>query len=106
MVNGNNFLIKCCIFKINNVSLHSNNKYNNNMKKCSVCHSEIPEARIKALPNTTTCVQHSNAQRFGVNIVSYGDPEAGELMQEFEIVRDSKVLSKLEHYKQQLGSYK
>jgi hypothetical protein len=75
-------------------------------RKCCVCNSEIPEARLKALPKTTTCVNHSSAQPFGVNIVSYGNPEAGELMQEFEIVRDTRVLSELNHYKQQLGSYK
>lgn len=76
------------------------------MKKCSVCNSIIPEARLKALPKTTTCVQHSNAQPFGMNIVSYGDPEAGELTQEFEVVRDMQILSELNQYKQQMGSYK
>ena len=31
------------------------------MRKCIICDKEIPEARIKALPNTKTCLEHSTA---------------------------------------------
>jgi hypothetical protein len=74
--------------------------------KCIACGIEIPEGRLKALPGTKTCVQHSTTERFAVNVVSYGDAEAGELTQEVEVIRDKKAVDKLESYKKQLGSYK
>lgn len=33
------------------------------MKYCKVCGIEIPEARIKILPSTDTCVNHSSAEK-------------------------------------------
>ena len=33
------------------------------MKKCRKCGEEIPEARLKALPNTETCVNCSGVQK-------------------------------------------
>lgn len=38
--------------------------------KCAVCHDEIPEGRLKAVPGTRTCVQHSTATKFAANVVS------------------------------------
>jgi len=76
------------------------------MKNCCICNQPIPEGRLKLLPNTNTCVQHSNASRYSVNVVSYGDPEKGELNQEFDIIRDPKTMQTLENYRKQLGSYK
>ena len=31
---------------------------------CSVCHNVIPVDRVAVLPDTTTCVNHSNVKRF------------------------------------------
>lgn len=31
------------------------------MSKCKVCGKSIPQERLEALPDTTTCVEHSNA---------------------------------------------
>lgn len=76
------------------------------MKNCCVCDQPIPEGRLKALPHTNTCVQHSTTGRYSANIVSYGDPEKGELNQEIEIVRDSKTINNLEQYRKQLGNYR
>lgn len=76
------------------------------MSKCIVCQEEIPAGRLKALPGTKTCVNHSTASKFAVNIVSYGDAEAGELTQEVEVIRDERLSNKLQQYKKQLGSYK
>jgi hypothetical protein len=76
------------------------------MSKCIVCQEEIPAGRLKALPGTKTCVNHSTALKFAVNIVSYGDAEAGELTQEVEVIRDERLSNKLQQYKKQLGSYK
>ena len=34
------------------------------MKKyCTICEVEIPEARVKALPNVMTCVKHSTTNK-------------------------------------------
>jgi hypothetical protein len=75
-------------------------------KTCKVCNQIIPEGRLRALPGTDTCVQHSTATRYTVNVVSYGDPEKGELNQEFEVIRDPKAQRNLELYKKQMGTYK
>lgn len=76
------------------------------MKKCTVCGVEIPEGRLKVLPNTKTCVNHSQASRYVGNIVSQGDVEAGEAFQEFDIVRSDDGKRALELYRDKLGSYK
>ena len=76
------------------------------MKNCCICNQPIPEGRLKLLPHTNTCVQHSNASRYSVNVVSYGDPEKGELNQDFDIIRDPKTIEVLENYRKQMGSYR
>ena len=39
------------------------------MKKCKTCDNEIPQARIEALPNTDTCVEHSEETPYvGYNV--------------------------------------
>lgn len=75
------------------------------MKNCKVCGQEIPAGRVKALPNTTTCVQHSNADKFVANIISYGNPES-DLNQEIEIIRSKDIADQLETYYKQQGTYK
>ena len=75
-------------------------------KNCSVCGIQIPEGRVKILPNTTTCVNHSTTERFVANVVSQGNPEAGEFTSEIEIVRDTEVANKLHQYEKQIGLYK
>lgn len=75
------------------------------MKTCTVCGSQIPEGRIKALPNTKTCVEHSTAQKFSLNVIQHGELE-DDGFQEMEIIRDQRTLERLMEYKKQLGSYK
>lgn len=74
-------------------------------KICTVCGTEIPAGRLKALPMTNTCIQHSSAEKFGTNIVQYGNIE-DDGFQEIEIVRDPRVFAQLNEYKKQQGSYK
>lgn len=41
------------------------------MKYCKVCGEEIPEGRIKALPEVETCVEHSDVEKEkGLKIVT------------------------------------
>lgn len=76
------------------------------MTQCIVCGIEIPEGRLKAVPGTKTCVNHSTATKFAANVVSYGNAEAGELTSEIEVIRDTKAAETLNRYSKQLGSYK
>lgn len=76
------------------------------MKYCKVCGIEIPEARVKALPQTTTCINHSTATKFAANVVNFGNAEAGDLTTEIEILRDQSVIQKCDEYGKQIGSYK
>lgn len=75
------------------------------MKVCIKCGEEIPAGRLKAIPGTRTCTAHSTAERFAVNIVQHGDLEV-DGYQEVEIIRDTRVLEKLNEYRSQLGTYK
>lgn len=41
-------------------------------RQCVTCGCVIPEGRVKALPNTRTCVAHSNVQAYvGMNVYSH-----------------------------------
>lgn len=42
-------------------------------KKFCHCGAEIPEGRLKALPNTTTCMTHSETGRKGAVTVQIGE---------------------------------
>lgn len=42
-------------------------------KKFCHCGAEIPEGRLKALPNTTTCMAHSETGRKGAVTVQIGE---------------------------------
>lgn len=75
-------------------------------KNCTVCGVEIPAGRVKALPATTTCVNHSTADRYIGNVASMGDPEAGDVFQELDIVRTPEAQKQLQQYKSLMGSYK
>ena len=66
-------------------------------KKCIVCSSIIPEGRVKALPNARTCVEHSTATPDGMRTVAYGIT-ADDAQQEFEIIRDTALIRKIEEY--------
>lgn len=33
------------------------------LRNCKVCNQPIPEARLKVLPNTLTCVNHSSSEK-------------------------------------------
>lgn len=73
-------------------------------KHCAVCGTEIPEGRLKAVPSTKTCVQHSTTSKFGVNIVQHGSFD-DDCYQEVQIIRDERAMEKLIEYKQQVGKF-
>lgn len=71
---------------------------------CTVCGIEIPAKRLEILPNTKTCVNHSTAERFAVNVVQHGDFE-DDCFQEVEVIRNPRAAQELDNYRKQLGSY-
>lgn len=73
-------------------------------KHCKICGVEIPAGRLKILPHTTTCTEHSNTSRFASNIIQHGNLE-DDGFQEVEIVRDPKHIEQLNQYKDQIGKY-
>ena len=75
------------------------------MKNCKVCDQPIPEGRLKALPYTETCVQHSESSKFVANVISHGDLE-DDFHQEIEIIRDQRTAEELSTYAKMIGNYK
>lgn len=72
------------------------------MKNCKVCNQQIPAGRLKALPGTDVCTEHSNASSYRANIVNYGQSE-DDSYQEVEIIRDRKLADELDYYRSQVG---
>ena len=66
-------------------------------KRCIVCNTIIPEGRVRALPSTKTCVEHSTASLYGMQIIAHGTT-ADDAQQEFEIIRDAELARKIEEY--------
>lgn len=75
------------------------------MKNCRVCGQQIPEGRLKAVPGTDVCTQHSNTSAYIANIVGVGNPE-DDHYEVLDIVRDAKAAEQLLQYKQQAGIYR
>lgn len=75
------------------------------MKNCKVCQQPIPEGRLKALPGTDVCTEHSSASTYKANIINYGQTE-DDSYQEIEIIRDVKLFEELNHYRNQVGQFK
>lgn len=75
------------------------------MKKCRVCGQQIPEGRLKAVPGTDVCTQHSNTSAYVANIVGVGNPD-DDHYEVLDIVRDARTAEQLQQYKQQAGIYR
>lgn len=75
------------------------------MKNCKICMQPIPEGRLKALPGTDVCTEHSSASPYKGNLINYGQSE-DDSFQEIEIIRDQSLAEKLEHYRKQVGQLK
>lgn len=75
------------------------------MKNCKVCNQPIPEGRLKALPGTNVCTEHSNTSAYVANIVGVGNPD-DDHYEVLDIIRDARAAEQLSHYKQQIGVYR
>ena len=74
-------------------------------KTCIVCGAEIPEGRLKIVPNTKTCVAHSTQGAYKSSVVTVGNVDKDEHYQELEIIKDDTAYEQLEHYKKQQGNH-
>ena len=41
----------------------------NIIRHCKVCDKQIPQGRLKALPDTKTCTEHSNTFRYAGRMI-------------------------------------
>ena len=48
-------------------------------RKCCKCNNQIPEGRVKALPNTRTCVSCSSVEPVACHIVVTGKTEYSQI---------------------------
>lgn len=64
---------------------------------CSKCNNPIPEARLKALPSATECVDCSGAQKYrGFTIVNHKTGNCVEVIKDLKL---HKELVRLDHSK-------
>lgn len=63
---------------------------------CIKCGKQIPEARLKALPNTKTCVEHSGAEK--VVGITYNEGQGDHCYTDLIIV-SAQEYKELEQYK-------
>lgn len=59
-------------------------------RRCIVCNILIPEGRLKILPNTRTCVEHSTTSAYNVRPVHTGT-SADDAMQDIAIIKDPEA---------------
>lgn len=65
------------------------------MKKCIKCSNYIPEGRVKALPNVTTCVACSTEGSYVANQVIHNDEDYTQL----EFIKDPETIAELNRLK-------
>ena len=67
--------------------------------KCSKCSNDINPLRIKALPDTTTCVSCSDTSRWYVRNIISGKTTYSEA----EIIKDAELAKKLQKMDRRAG---
>lgn len=67
---------------------------------CNKCNQPIPEARLKAVPNTTTCVGCSTTKKVGCHTVISGKTEYSEL----QILSEKSAKEVRKHVRQNFGA--
>lgn len=66
---------------------------------CKVCDQPIPAGRLKAVPGTTTCVQHSTVTKWYVRNILAGKTE----YLEHEVIKDPVLATKMRKMDQRAG---
>jgi uncharacterized protein (DUF1499 family) len=63
-------------------------------KKCDSCKQDIPEGRLKALPNATKCVNCSDTNKVKAIIVTNGNT-IEEVYETLQIIEDQDILKNI-----------
>tara|TARA_R110000796_G_C14276815_1_gene402047 strand:- start:300 stop:521 length:222 start_codon:yes stop_codon:yes gene_type:complete len=66
-------------------------------RKCIVCNEDIPEGRVKILPHTKTCVNHSTTSAYQVRSINTGK-SADDAEQEIVIIKDPDLARRFDEY--------
>jgi hypothetical protein len=66
-------------------------------RKCIVCSEDIPEGRVKILPNTKTCVNHSTTSAYQVRSINTGK-SADDAEQEIVIIKCDELAKRFDEY--------
>ena len=66
-------------------------------RKCIVCNTDIPEGRVKILPHTKTCVNHSTTSAYEVRSINTGT-SADNAEQTLEIIKDPELAKRFDEY--------
>lgn len=61
------------------------------VQKCLACGVEIPEGRLKAVPGTKTCTEHSNENAYYANQVVHNDEDYCQL----EFIKDPNAIAEI-----------
>jgi len=56
-------------------------------RKCIVCQADIPEGRVKILPHTKTCVNHSTTEAYAARR-TFSGTSADDMSDGIEIYKD------------------
>jgi hypothetical protein len=64
-------------------------------RKCIICDITIPEGRLKILPHTRTCVEHSTTSAYAARPVHTGT-SADDAMQDIAIIKDPKAAAEFD----------
>lgn len=66
---------------------------------CRFCGELIPEGRLKALPNTSTCVQHSQSERYGaITVVNHKTGNETQIVKDADLAREINTISQRKGY--------
>jgi hypothetical protein len=71
-------------------------------RNCNICNDEIPEGRLKALPNTSTCVNCSSTNKVKAIIVTNGNT-IEEVYETIQIIDDQSVLREINNLRKTGG---
>mgnify|MGYP003631639689 FL=1 len=68
------------------------------IRKCIICEQIIPEGRIKIIPHTRTCVEHSTTAAYEVRSINTGT-SADNAEQSIDIIKDPELAKRFDEYK-------
>ena len=65
-------------------------------RQCVVCNTDIPEGRLKILPNTKTCVSHSTTESYAARR-TFSGTSADDLDSGIQIFKNQEEARRMDH---------